>query len=214
MGTTKLEVYNAALTICGERTLASLTENREPRRLLDQVWDNDGVRACLERGQWNFAMRAARLDYDPSVTPDFGYQRAFNKPTDWVLTSAVCTDEYFNVPLTQYVDETGFWYADYDEIFVKYVSDDANYGGDLSIWPATFTDYASAHFAEKIILKITSDENKRDMVFKWADRQLKRAKSNDAMASPTAFPAPGSWVKSRAGSGSRRDRGSRGNLIG
>lgn len=214
MGTTQLEIYNSALMICGERALASLSEDREPRHLLDHVWNADGVNACLERSQWEFAMRAARIDYSPSVTPDFGYQRAFEKPTDWIVTSAICTDEYFRVPLTMYVDETGFWYADYDEIYVRYVSNDANYGGDMSRWPATFVDYVAAHFAEKIILKLTSDENKHERIMKWADRQLKRAKSNSAMTGPTKFPAPGSWVNARIGSNGRRDRGNRGNLIG
>jgi hypothetical protein len=50
---------------------------------------------------------------------------AFAKPTDWVDTSAVCQDEYFRVPLLQYADEVGYWFADLDEIYVKYVSDGA-----------------------------------------------------------------------------------------
>ena len=87
MATTKLLIYNDALMICGERKLASLTEDREPRHLLDHVWDNNGVDACLEQAQWHFAMKTVRLDYDPSVTPEFGYNRAFEKPSDWIITS-------------------------------------------------------------------------------------------------------------------------------
>jgi hypothetical protein len=158
-------------------------------------------------------MRTVLLDYDPSVTPEFGYNRAFNKPTDWVLTSAFCEDEYFNEPLLEYVDEAGYWYAELDEIYVRYVSNDSNYGNDLSLWPATFADYVAAHFAAKIILKLTSDEKKRDDVLKWEKRELKEAKSNDAMAGPQQMPATGYWAKSRYGR-SRRDRGKRGSLIG
>ena len=36
---TRLQLYNSALLLLGERNLASLSENREPRRLLDHVWD-------------------------------------------------------------------------------------------------------------------------------------------------------------------------------
>jgi hypothetical protein len=39
MSASKLKLYNDALGILGERRLASLTENREPRRVLDEVWD-------------------------------------------------------------------------------------------------------------------------------------------------------------------------------
>lgn len=211
--TTRLRLYNEALMICGERALATPTEEREPRRLLDHVWDNDGVKSCLESGQWKFAMRTIRLDYDPSVSTDFGYRRAFLKPSDWCLTSALCSDEYFSAPLLQYVDEAGYWYADLDTIFVRYISNAAEYGGDLSTWSAKFSEYVGSYFASKIILKLTSDENKRTSVIDWSKRKLHEAKSKDAMAEPTKFPAPGSWVSARGGR-SRRDRGSRNSLIG
>jgi len=87
--TTRLKLYNEALRICGETSLASLTEDREPRHLLDEVWDNGGVKACLEAGQWRFALRTIQLDYDADITPEFGLQRAFQKPTDWCATSSV-----------------------------------------------------------------------------------------------------------------------------
>lgn len=213
MSTTRLRLYNDALIMCGERTLASLTENREPRHLLDHVWDNDGVHACLESGQWKFAMRTVMLDYDSAVSPSFGYRRGFSKPTDWCLTSALCSDEYFNSPLLQYSDEAGYWYADLDLIYVKFVSDDAAFGGDLSTWTTKFTDFAAAHFASKIIWKLTSDDEKRDKVMKLRGALLSIAKNHDAMADPVKFPAPGNWTSSRRGHG-RRDRGSRTNLIG
>ena len=220
--TTRLELYNHALLICGERFLASLTEDREPRHLLDHVWDNDGVKKCLEAGQWKFAMRAVRLDYDPAIDPDFGYRRAFSKPTDWCATAGVCTDEYFRVPLLQYVEETGYWFCDQDEIYVRYVSNDSAFGGDLSAWPARFEDYVAAFFASKIILKLTSDENKIRMILGndltgnkdgLLYSAIKRAKSLDAMAGPTTFPAQGGWTSARMG-GRSRDRGSRSNLTG
>lgn len=215
MSTSRLLIYNDALTICGERHLSSLTENREPRRLLDHVWDNDGVKSCLEAGQWKFAMRTVQLDYDPAIEPEFGYPRGFSKPTDWCVTSSLCEDEYFNSPLTRYVDEAGYWYADLDTIYIRYVSDDSAYGGDLSIWPARFADYVAAHFASKIILKITSDENKRNEILKLEELYLRRAKSTDAMSDPTKFPPQGNWTRSRQGhNASRRDRGSRNTLIG
>ncbi len=212
--TTRLLLYNAALTICGEREIASLTEEREPRRLLDVVWDGEGTDACLERGQWKFAMRTVLIDYDPSVTPEFGLKRPFIKPDDWVVTSSFCSDEYFTSPILQYVDEAGYWYAELDQIYVRYVSNDANYGGDLSLWTPSFADYVAAHFAAKIIFKLTTDTNKREDVIKWEKRQLTTAKNVDAMAGPQQFPAPGNWVESRYRNYNKRDRGNRGSLIG
>lgn len=211
--TTRLELYNDALTLCGERVLSSLTEAREPRRLLDQVWDSDGYKACLEAGQWRFAMRSVQLDYDTDITPAFGYQRAFLKPTDWCATSALCSDEYFKTPHLQYNDEAGYWYSDLDTIYVRYVSNDASYGGDLSLWTTRFTDYVAAHFAAKIIFKLTPDQNKLSAMLTIEDKRKKEAKNHDAMSDSTKFPAQGSWVQARQG-GRHHDRRNRGSLIG
>jgi len=212
--TTRLRLYNAALRVCGERSIASLSEDREPRRLLDGVWDDEGVESALERGQWKFAMRTVKIDYDVDVTPEFGYRRAFSKPTDWVLTSSVCSDEYFDAPLIEYSHETGYWYAGIDVIYVRYVSNAAAFGGDLSLWPGTFADFVAADFASKIIFKLTSDEDKRDSVLKWRKQKLSLAKNNDAMAGPQQFPAPGNFVTSRTRYNTRRDRGNRNRLLG
>jgi hypothetical protein len=42
-----------------------------------------------------------------------------------VLTSGVFQDEFMRTPLTDYADEAGYWFSDYDTIYVRYVSDDA-----------------------------------------------------------------------------------------
>lgn len=211
--TTKLTIFNGALLHCGERFLSSLTEEREPRRLLDHVYANGGVQYCLEQAQWHFAMRTVMVDYDTSIEPDFGYRRAFAKPTDWVLTSAVCEDEFFNAPLTRYVDEAGYWYSDLDTIYVRYVSNDTSYGLDLNKWPGTFREYVEAHFAAKIIKKLTGSTEKEAEMIKERDRLLSIAKNKSAMADPTKFLAPGSWSMARRGQ-ANKSRGNRGSLIG
>jgi len=212
--TDKLSLFNDALLLVGERNLASLTENREPRHLLDQVWDNNGVEDCLEDGQWFFAMRAVRIDYDPAVTPDYGYRYAFDKGSDWIATSAICSDEYYRWPITRYTDENGYWYADETEIYVKYVSNDAAYGNDLSIWPNSFKNFVAAHFASMIALKVTGDTERTKIVLGQRQKRLDKAKNKCAMALPTQFPARGSWVNARQRS-RQQDGGNRnGPLIG
>ena len=129
----KLTIYNGALTVLGERKLADLTENREPRYKLDDVWDNDLIRRVLQMGQWNFAKRTVELESSPSVTPSFGYQFAFDKPSDFVRTIGVAHDEYFNIPITRYSDEASWLFCDQEKIYVAYVSDDTQWGADLSL---------------------------------------------------------------------------------
>jgi hypothetical protein len=212
---TKLRVFNTALRYCGERKIADLTEDREPRRLLDDVWDNGAVNTCLEEAQWKFAIRTVRIDYDPAITTDFGYRFAFSKPTDWVATSAFCSDEYFDVPLTRYSHENDYWFCDLEIVYVKYLSNDAAYGNDLSLWPQTFSDYVSAHLANEIVDKLTASEAIIARVAERYDENRLKAKNKDAQNQPQRFPAPGSWVTSRGQqSGNTKDRGNRGSLLG
>lgn len=216
MSTSRLKLYNGALLICEERPLATLSDDVESRYALDEVWNDAGVRACLEEAQWKFAMRSARMTYDPTISPDWGYAHGVAKPTDWVTTCAVCQDEYFRVPLLQYADEVGYWFFDLEDVWIKWVSDDTAYGMDLSKWPGTFTDYVKGAFAEKVIARLTGGNEERiGRVHKIADRNRFKAKNKDAMQGPTTFPARGSWLNARLRNSSRYDGGNRsGNLIG
>jgi len=202
MATTKLQVFNAALLIAGERNLASLTEDREPQRLLTQVWDNGAVNYCLEQGQWNFATRASMLSYNPAITPSFGLSRAFTKPSDHIRTAGLCSDEYFTSPV-EYFEEQGYWYADLDDIYIRYVSNDAAYGGDLSMWTSTFAEYVAAYLCSQIIHRLTGDKEERNRVYGLAKMRLEDAKTKDAMAEGTKYLHRGSWVRSKEGYSTR-----------
>lgn len=212
---TQLTLYQDALLLAGERFLSSLTEEREPRRLLDRVWANDPVTACLEMGQWNFAMRTQQIDYDASITPPFGYARAFTKPADWVITSALCSDEFFRVPLLRYLDEAGFWYSDLDTIYVRFVSNDATYGADYTLWPEAFREVVTEYMCSKVIRRISNSDDEEAKSEKRLAAKLMKAKSNAAMAGPTMFPARGNWGLARNRGAMRRDGGNTGgSLIG
>lgn len=213
--TDKLSVYNGALSILGERKLASLTENVPSRRKLDDVWDNDMRERVLQHGQWNFAGRSVMLEASPSVTPSFGFQFAFDKPTDFVRTMQVAHDEYFNLPITRYSDEASWIFTDDEEIYFQYVSKDSQWGFDFALWPENFTEYVEHYLAYKVAprligLDINKKELGRDM-----KRMLMEAKATDAMEGPAQFAPKGGWARSRQGfrSGSQ-ERGSRSQLIG
>jgi hypothetical protein len=210
MATSKLERYNEALGALEERKLGSLSENREPRRVLDDYWS--GVVAfCLEQGYWNFAMRAVQADASASISPTFGFDYAFNKPDDWIKTYEISANENFIPPLIDrdYVDEPNLWYANCDPLFVKYVSNATAYGLDLSIWSASFADYVSLRLAAKACKRITG----KDDMLTGPDGLLRREKrargialANDAMNEGVKFAPEGTWVQSRRGGSSGRSR--------
>ena len=213
--TDRLSLYNGALRILGERRLSSLTENRSPRRQLDDIWNDSFVDRCLEQGQWNFAMRAIELAASDVVTPTFGYDYAFEMPTDWIKTAGVSLSETFDPPLVGngYKEEVGYWLANSTPLYVRYISNDSQYGGDLNRWPQSFTEFAKALLAMEAGPVITSSVSRVDRATKLAYQLRLEARSNDAMNEPTAFPPEGGWNSSRAG-GRGGDRGSRSRLIG
>jgi len=209
----QLGLYNQALYLLGERSLASLTENREPRRILDVVW-RGAVKFCLEQGQWKFALRTSKLTYSTDVIPTFGYSRAFERPTDCVHLSKMCSDEYLQTPLLRYVEEAGWWFADLDDIYVSYVSDSLDFGNDYASWPETFSTYVATYLAAQSGLRINQSERTVEKLEKELKKVKRDALSKDAMQGSTQFLPTGSWVTSRRGGRSGSDRGSRSNLIG
>lgn len=208
--TTQLTIYQDALGHIGERLLASLTENTEPRRILDQVWP--GARKyCLEHAHWKFAQRTAKLSYESTLTPPFGFLRAFEKPTDVVKLSKLCGDEFFQFPLTDVVEENGFWFTNVDDIYVSYVSSDDAYGYDYSLWPETFTLYVSLYLASRIAPRLRPTMDTRAILMQL-DRAREDAQAKDAVQGPTQFLPQGNWVRNRRGSS--WNRGSRTSLYG
>lgn len=197
MSTTRLKLYNKALTMCGARTISALTDNIESRRVMDTIWDNGAVRHCLEQGYFNFSIRTVLIDATSEIEPDFGYQHAFQKPSDWVRTYAVCSDEYFRSPLTQYEDEVGYWFSDTDPMYVQYVSDGEEYGLSLGDWPEYFTRYVEAYMAAEAAPRLTMSESKAERLKQKELRFLRDARTQDASNQPAKMPPLGSWARSR-----------------
>jgi hypothetical protein len=145
--TDRLGLYNEALRECGQRKLGSLAEDTPARYYLDDVWDGGGIDHCLQQGLWNFAIRTVRFEYEAAIEPEFGYAHAFAKPADFLRLVQIGSTGSFAPPLNAYEDERGFWWANCHQLFVRYVSNDEIYGGDLSLWTPAFNKFVALHFA-------------------------------------------------------------------
>lgn len=211
----QLSIYNGALTILGERKLGTLTENRPPRHKLDDIWDNEMIDRVLQHGQWKFAARSVELQASPSITPGFGYQFGFDKPSDFIRTMQIAYDELFQQPVTRYSDESKFIFTDTETIFYQYVSNDVQFGGDISLWQPNFVEYVEHYMAYKVAPRLSGlDFSDTDLQGKMKF-QLSEAKATDAMEAPARFAPRGGWAASRQGFRSGEgDRGNRSQLIG
>lgn len=197
MATDRLKLYNGALQAIGERRLASLSENRKPRRELDFAWDNGAVQYCLEQGYWNFAVNTIMLDKTPSIEPAFGYKYAFDKPLDYVKTLSFSSDEYFNNPIINYADETEFWYCDLPTVYIQYVSNSDQFGMNYAAWTEAFTDLVQLYLASQVVFTLTQNEGLRDRIDMALKKALLQARNQDAMNQPTQYIRTGNWVRSR-----------------
>ena len=207
MAATKLGIYNKALGYLGERKLASLSEAREPRRVLDDYY-SDVVQHCLEMGKWTFAIRKDEIGARPNRVPDFGFSHCFRKPDDWIRTIEISASETFHPPLLQYSEEGEFWEADCDPIYVKYLSKNNHFGFDLSRWSQLFEDYVVARLALEVCPRISGAESKIETLRRLERKALSAARGNDYANTAPQQQMGGSWVASRGGSGhgSRWDR--------
>lgn len=192
---TQLQVYNGALRNLKETRLATITEAREARYLLDDVWAAGAVRYCLEQGLWRFSVRTMEIEADDTVTPSFGYTYAFAYPSDYVRLVEISADEMFSAPLLDYRPESQYWYSNVDTLYVRYVSDDAAYGGDLDLWTEGFRHFVELYLAWQISGNFTGAEG--ETIEKKMRRQLSSARSKDAMNEPAKFKPIGRWVAAR-----------------
>ncbi len=180
---------------------------------LDTAWASGTVDRCLRQGQWNFAARSSRLEFDSGIEPDYGYRRAFAKPDDFIRVMGVCSDEYFRAPLRLYTYESSYWFCDLDQLYVRYVSNSTSYGLDYGNWSDDFAAFVEGYLALQVAKRI---EGFRDRVTDLkADVKdlLTTARGTDAQEQPSKENPRGSWSSSRHGS-SQDERGSMTSLTG
>lgn len=213
---TQLSLYNGALLLLGVGILSDTSEDREPRRVLDNVWNRRAVDYCLRQGLWNFAVRTVKATHDSDLAPDFGFPYLYGKPSDWIKTAAVASDEFFESKLTghQYRDETNYWRANLTPIYIRYVSNGADYGTSYSKWPPDFERFVEAYLAKMAGPKIKGATAERvKMAEAIYDKLEAQAKSADAADDGPSSPPNGSWVQARM-RGRGGDRGSRSSFTG
>lgn len=158
---------------------------------------------ALESGQWKFAKRTVQLDGTTSLAGEFGLAYVFDKPTDFVRTIGIWSDEMLTNPMGEACrEEAGHWFADQETIYLSYVSNDAAYGLDYSLWPQSFVKFVQAHFAAEMAGPLSS---KGPEAMKVRKMFLSEALATDAMADPTRTVPAGSWVRARMRGGIRRD---------
>lgn len=198
----KLAIYKGALRLLGPHELAALTDDRPERYQLDDAWD-DAAAYVLMEGLWNFAIRSATVTQ--SGTTISGWDYAFTKPTDWVRTAGISNEPTFLAGFETYQDQGGKWYANVDTLYVRYVSNDASYGLNITAWPLTFAKAMEAYLAFETGLPVSGDRGNRNDLYQLYKARLARAKALDAFDESVKFPPAGRLVRARFTNASGKD---------
>lgn len=198
---TKLSIYNGAAALLGETPLASLSEDRSVRYWLDRAWDDGVIDYCLEQGQWFWATRTLQMTYSTSIVPAFGFRYAFEIPDDFKMLNSLWVDAFCQNPLDSYFIEAGVIYCESDTIYLKYISNDTNYGGNLARYPKAYEEFVQAKLADLAQANITNSESVQNKIDRALAKSLTTAKNIDKRAKPKDVLPLSNWTKARIGSG-------------
>jgi hypothetical protein len=186
-------IYNDALQLLGQPKIITNTDDSLRKTELDRARNSLVLEAVLEDQAWQFAKESKKLLYNPAIVPEFGPRFAFDKPTDLHRINGMWADDYRRNPIREYFDEDGYYYTDYSEIYIEYVSTD--YLTDTTKWPSYFTRYVAACLAVDAGPGIPNSDMAN------AEKRLaareSEGKSTDAIQNPPTQFAEGTWAKSR-----------------
>lgn len=210
---TKLGVYNLTLLELKQRKLTALTDNNVARRTLDDHWDST-VEWMIAEASWNFAVRSVAIEHSEDVEPEFGFTYAIEQPSDYVRLVSIAANGDFWPTLDRYhIDTlagTTYWHTFVDPLYVRYVSNDTDYGWNLGRWTPSFERALVMQLACRAAPHITAmGADVLAGMEKRASRDLRNAKTKDAIEQMADRPPPGRLVSARI-NGSRMARRSRG----
>lgn len=202
--TDKLSLYNRALFHCQTRRLADLTEDVEPRHHLDLHYD-DVLKYMIEQGYWKFALRTVHITKDPAIVPTFGYSCAFNHPSDFVKTYQLSANDRFEPPLWDWIDESNLFWADQEEVYLRYVSNSASgYGYDLTRWTGKFEEAFVRELAFRVAPRLPGSKADMEALHTLKEDMLAEALTFEAQKEPSKRPPVGRWANARFRGMSRR----------
>jgi hypothetical protein len=194
----KIDIYNGALRELGEtRSIASLSENTLARRALDTAWDSGLLDYALGAGYWIFATRTSKFDAATDIDIEFGYEYAFELPSDYVNLAGVWIDEYQNSPYDRYKIEGNYITSDNETLYISYISNGGSFGGNYDAWSKAFRLYVETYLAAQSCLKITNDRQLYGNLLGLTEKRLMIAKNRDAIQKPTTYPPVGKWLSAR-----------------
>jgi len=180
------------------------TDDDSNRRVkMDRAVDSGIVSDLLEDTGWTFALSSTKITFDPSSEPDWGYRYAHEKPATLHRIDGLFVDEYMKQPLKDYQDEVGFFFSDYEEMYLQYVN--TSFLTTPGDWPTFFKRLVAARIAKDASASLAKEGAIMERCDIEYEKRRGSALSNDTMSAPPRRLSNGNWVGARY-RGSNRNR--------
>lgn len=150
MATTKLGIYNNALTLLGERKLAGEYEARTPRYTLDDVWNLGAVDYCLELAKPRFAHKTVALT-SPATSAEHAMDSVYTLPTDYKTIVGLYSDDELSENVDRYMIEGRTVVTDVaTTVYLRYITNSPA----MSQWTSAFAQMVAAYLAKETASKL------------------------------------------------------------
>lgn len=191
---TKIEIWNAALTAIGQKSVVSETENTASSRLVLGRYDN--VRqGLLVKVAPTVARKRAKL-LRLGAVPAFGWAYYYQLPSGWLTNIGVWDNQSADGGEVEHQLEDGLKLAaDAEEIYIKYIGDVT----DPNIMAPLFREAVSAELAAQICIRSNELSGRAQAMKEWARKALTDARSADSQSNPADMIPESTWITARYG---------------
>ena len=185
MASSFVAIANSALTKLGAPIITDLTEDSKEARLCSaRIYEVRDI--ILRTHPWNFATK--RVILAPLVdSPVFGYNFAFNLPTDWLRTVAIYPES------EDYKMEDGKILANVNELELVYIYRVTN----PALIDSLCAEVIACYLAYDIAYALLQTGQVQEQLYKLYEEKLRQAKSIDAKEDPARELEANLFLESR-----------------
>lgn len=179
--TTEVGICSNALLRLGGRPFSSFTEadagdaNLDHVRLAANLWPTVR-RSVLRAATWNCAIKRVLLSPD-AAPPPFGYAYQFQRPTDWLRTLYIGSDECDRL---DYRMEGNRFLSNESALPLRYVFDNDN----PATWDASLVNAMETAMAQAMCYAVTGSASMRDTLSQELRMVLAQARNVDGQDDP------------------------------
>lgn len=173
--TTKLQIYNGALQLIGERRLNLVDDQVEARYDLDNVWDLKPWHYCAEVIRPRFAVTTVELTATGGQV---------SLPDGFIALVGLFNDASLDQPITRFTREGTKLNVEEDVVYLRYV--DESLSNNLLEWTPTFIRVVIAYVAMEIAEQMNSD--KRELITSLFQQRVELAIQTSSVDEPALRP--------------------------